>query len=60
MFVVGVGSGMNDPSVKEIASKEDFAYHVNSLTDIMIVSSNISDQICSLEGMFSQCIGIHF
>jgi len=56
VFVVGVGSGMDDPSVKKLASKEDYAYHVTSLLGIMSVSPNISDQICTLEGMFySSC-----
>ena len=56
LFVVGVGSDMDDPSVKTIASKEDYAYHVTSLNDIMSVTTNLSDQICDLKGIYLQFV----
>ena len=51
LFVVGVGSGMDDSTVKKIASKEDYAYHATSYYEIMPAATNISNQICNLEGM---------
>ena len=51
VFVVAVGSGMDRPSIKQIASREDYVYSVNSFSDLMTVTSNLSDQICGLEGM---------
>ena len=50
VFVVEVGRGLSNPNIKEIASREDYAYHVNDFTDLMTLSSNLSNQICSLEG----------
>lgn len=52
LFVVGVGRGMDDPNVKAVASKEEYAYHVTWFNEIMSVAPKLSDQICSLEGMF--------
>ena len=51
VFVVAVGSGMDQPSIKQIASREEYAYSVTSFSDLMTVTSNLSDQICGLEGM---------
>lgn len=50
VFVVEVVRGMSDPNIKQIASREDYAYHVDYFTDLMTLSSNLSNQICSLEG----------
>ena len=51
LFVVGVGSGMDDPSVKKVASKNDFAFHVTSFSELMSVAPLLSDQICPLKGI---------
>ena len=56
LFVVGVGSDMDEPSVKTIASNEHYAYHVTSFHDIMSVTTNISDQICDLKGIYLQLV----
>ena len=50
VFVVEVARGSSNPNIKQIASREDYAYHVNHFTDLMTLSSNLSNQICSLEG----------
>lgn len=50
VFVVEVARGLSNPNIKQIASREDYAYHVNHFTDLMTLSSNLSNQICSLEG----------
>ena len=48
--MVAIGSGVDEASVKQIASIEGYAYQVPSLLSIMTVATNISDQICNLEG----------
>ena len=53
VFVVAIGSGVDEASVKQIASSEGYAYQVSSLLSIMTVATNISDQICNLEGQFT-------
>jgi len=52
LFVVGVGSGMDDSSVKKVASKDDYAFHATSFGELMAVAPFLSDQICPLKGMF--------
>lgn len=48
--MVAIGSGVDEASVKQVASSEGYAYQVQSLLSIMTVATNISDQICNLEG----------
>ena len=54
LFVVGVGSGMDDPSVKKVASKNDYAFHVTSFSQLMSVAPLLADQICLLKGMLKK------
>lgn len=50
LFLVGVGSGMDAPSVKKVASKDDYAFHATSFSELMSVAPLLSDQICPLNG----------
>ena len=50
LFVVGVGRGMDDPSVKKVASKNDYAFHATSFSELMSLAPLLSDQICPLKG----------
>ncbi len=57
LFVVGVGSGMDDPSVKKVASKDDYTFHATSFNELMSVAPLLSDKICPLKGILKQsCI----
>lgn len=60
LFVVGVGSGMDDPSVKKVASKDDYAFHATSFSELMSVAPLLSDQICPLKGMFMNAPALTF
>lgn len=53
-FVVGVGSGMDDPSVKKVASKDNYAFHANSFSELMSVAPVLSERICPLKGILRQ------
>ena len=57
LFVVGVGSGMDDPSVKKVASKNDYAFHATSFSQLMSVAPLLSEQICPLKGMLRRLFG---
>ena len=46
IFVVGVGNDLDQSSVKEIASKEEFYHHVTSFNKLMSVAPVLSEQIC--------------
>lgn len=48
--MVAIGSVVDETSVKQIASAEGYAYQVPSLLSTMTLATNISDQICNLEG----------
>lgn len=54
LFVVGVGSGMDDPNVKKVASKDDYAFHATSFNELMSVAPLLSDKICPLKGTLKQ------
>ena len=54
VFAVGVGSGMDAPSVKKVASKDDYAFHAASFSELMSVAPSLSDKICPLEGMLCE------
>ena len=58
VFVVGVGSGMDGPSVKKVASKDDYAFHATSFNELMSVAPLLSDKICPLEGMLKHADSI--
>ena len=45
IFVVGVGN-LDQSSVKEIASKEEFYHHVTSFNKLMSIAPVLSEQIC--------------
>ena len=59
LFVVGVGRGMDDPSVKKVASKNDYTFHVSSFSEFMSVVPLLSDQICPLKGMLKKAPDAH-
>lgn len=60
LFVVGVGSGMDDPSIKKVASKNDYAFHSTSFSELMSVAPLLSDQICPLKGIFQKNVSYIF
>ena len=54
LFVMGVGSGMDDPSVKKVASKDNYAFHATSFSEFMSVAPVLSERICPLKGILRQ------
>ena len=60
LFVVGVGRGMDAPSVQKVASKDEYAFHATSFNELMPLAPLLSDKICPLKGMLKQAHVLFF